>query len=207
MDAQQLVSLSVVVDPPGDPVANMAADQSLLQMLRSGSASAILRIYQWNRPAVSIGRRQLAEDLPPSFLQAQPLLVRRPTGGGAVMHRLDELTYALAVSREASPRKIPLRDIVGALHRCLRQELIRRRDVSAEDLSIVERDFSGPATLCFSAPVRGDLMFQGRKVAGAALRVWREAILIQGSIQGLPVRQDQMREALRSAIQRTLNAS
>lgn len=199
--------LAVRLDPPRDPVANMNADCALVQAVRAGSASIVLRIYQWNKPAISIGRRQIMDDLPPDVLRANPLWVRRPTGGGAVVHRLDELTYALALSRASVPQPISIREIVGALHRSLRQELVVRGAFSVEDFAVLAQDFPGPATFCFSAPVRGDLMFQGRKVAGAALRVWRDALLVQGSIQGLPVGQDQLREALRSAIQRTLNTA
>ena len=110
-------SLQVLLDPPGDPVANMKADCALVQTIREGSASAILRIYQWNQPALSIGRRQSVEDLPPVFREAQSVLVRRPTGGGAVLHRLDELTYAVALSRAVLPQQLSIREILGALLR------------------------------------------------------------------------------------------
>ena len=192
-------SLQVRMDPPGDPIANMKADCALVQAVREDSALAILRIYRWNQPALSIGRRQSVEDLPSVFREAQSVLVRRPTGGGAVLHRLDELTYAFAISRGVLPAHISIREIVGVLHRSLRRELIARKDFSVGDLTVVEQDAPGPATFCFSAPVRGDLMFQGRKVAGAALRVWRDAILVQGSIQGLTVGQDQLSEAVRKS--------
>ncbi len=202
METEQLISLSIRIDPPGDPAANMKADCALVQAIREGSATALLRIYQWNQPALSVGRRQSVEDLPPVFREAQSVLVRRPTGGGAVLHRLDELTYALALSRSALPPQVSVREIVGTLHRSLRQELITREGFSVGDLAVLEQDAPGPATFCFSAPVRGDLMFQGRKVAGAALRVWRDALLVQGSIQGLTVGEDQLIQAVSVAVHR-----
>ena len=196
--------MKVVLDPPGDPESNMAADQRILGIVaQTEQPNGILRIYRWDRPAISLGRRQRSEDLPASLSTGGLPFVRRPTGGGAVLHRMDELTYALAASRKFLPAAGPLREIPVLLHRCLRDWAVGQGWVSAGDLSLVESDPSGPAPLCFEAPAWGDLLFRGRKVAGAALRVWKEEFLLQGSLQGFPVRRDHLRHGLIAAVRKS----
>ncbi len=172
-------------DPAGEPQANMELDQRIAQQVCMGLVPATLRIYQWLKPAVSLGRRQSPSELPEELL-ALPW-VRRPTGGGAVVHRMEELTYALALPRTAAQRHRPLSELPGRLHQHLRLLLVEQAGLSSGDLGIAEDDCAGPCTLCFSAPVHGDLLYRCAKVGGTALRVWRDGILVQGSIQGLPV--------------------
>ena len=176
----------------------MEKDFWLVQQVREGKASLLLRIYSWNKPAVSVGRRQSLNDLPSDLLKMP--LVRRPTGGGAVVHTVEESTYALAVSRGELPEGIHLKRLTEELYRLLRELLIERGAVSDEELSLAGEG-SGPYTLCFSAPVEGDLLYRGRKVGGAALRAWRETVLLQGSLQGLPVPKSLLEEVLVSAVE------
>jgi hypothetical protein len=90
----------------------------------------------------------------------------------------------------------------GLIHQYLREELIRQGLVSSEDLQIVSADSDGPALLCFSSPVCGDLLYRGRKVGGSALRVWRDGLLLQGTIQGLPVGDGHLKQSLISSVGR-----
>ncbi len=183
----------------------MAADEEIARGVRElGSSGAVLRLYGWRQPAISLGRRQKEEDLPPGLLRMGLPMVRRPTGGGAVLHRLDEQTYAVAVSREALA-SLPLRlnQVPGLLHRRLRDLLVREGHLPPEELRIVQTEADGPSSLCFSFPVSGDLVYRDRKVAGSALRAWREGLLIQGSIQGLPVNGAVLAEMLKCAVARS----
>jgi len=195
--------LDLVIDPPGDPAWNMAADEQLIGRVRRNAAPPTLRIYGWRLPAVSLGRRQPPEDLPPEMRRGISV-VRRPTGGGAVVHRLDELTYALAVSRSVLPLGFSLRQLACVIHRRFRDELVGQGWIASADLQLASEDSSGPLLFCFSSPVRGDLLYRGRKAAGSALRAWREAFLIQGSVQGLPPAREQLQEALREAVSSSL---
>ncbi len=156
-----------------------------------------LRIYGWKRPALSLGRRQKPDDLPPEVLRMGLPMVHRPTGGGAVIHRLDELTYAIAVPR---PGAVPLSQMPVLFHQFLRDELVRRGLVPAEELRVVCVRREEPFSLCFNAPTCGDLLHQGRKVAGSALRAWKEGVLIQGSIQDFPVPRSDLEEVLKEAV-------
>ena len=188
----------VITDPPGEPQSNMDRDESLAESVRRGGFPPTLRLYGWTRPAISLGRRQQPDDLPPAILKRSLPMVRRPTGGGAVLHDLDELTYAFCAGRAHLPQGLVYRQLPVLLHRSLVRLLVDRGWVAEGELQVAGRDPSGPAPLCFSAPACGDLLYHGRKVAGAALRVWKEGILLQGSIQGLPIRRDRLVEAFLS---------
>ena len=74
------------LDGPHPPAFNMAADEALL-LGAPDRRRPLLRLYAWDRPAVSIGYIQRLDAAPPGFA-----VVRRPTGGGVVYHDHD-VTY------------------------------------------------------------------------------------------------------------------
>src|SRR5947199_97360 len=78
-----------------DGPTQMAADDALLEGTATSGRPA-LRFYAWDPPTLSLGYFQPAADrLADPRLAALPF-VRRPTGGGAIVHH-HELTYALAL--------------------------------------------------------------------------------------------------------------
>ena len=81
---------------PGEPGFNMALDEALAIAVRRAWSPPTLRIYRWQRPAISLGCHQSSEVLETvaAPLVGQTAVVRRPTGGGAVVHTRD-VSYAL----------------------------------------------------------------------------------------------------------------
>src|SRR4051812_29350845 len=78
-----------------DGPTQMAADEVLLEHAAATGRPA-LRFYTWDPPTLSLGYFQpFAGRLADPRLAALPV-VRRPTGGGAIVHH-HELTYALAL--------------------------------------------------------------------------------------------------------------
>ncbi len=80
--------------------ANMARDEALLQACTVVDAQPVLRFYAWSPATISLGYFQDYADyegLPPPAGDLP--VVRRTTGGGAILHHL-ELTYALVVPAE-----------------------------------------------------------------------------------------------------------
>jgi hypothetical protein len=77
------------------PEATMAGDVALLEAFQGGEIPPTLRVYQWASPALTYGVNQ---QLPPRLVDACNALgipmLRRPTGGKAVLHGHD-LTVAL----------------------------------------------------------------------------------------------------------------
>src|SRR2546422_813778 len=82
-------------EPPADGAANMARDDALLASALRG-APPTLRLYAWLRPTLSLGAHQSGEDANLHACRRLGVdLVRRPTGGGAVLHDA-EVTYAVS---------------------------------------------------------------------------------------------------------------
>ncbi|MBU1074362.1 octanoyltransferase, partial [bacterium] len=86
--------LRVIRDGARSGAENMAADARLLEAHRPGD-DPVLRLYRWSPPAVSYGYHQRAADFDAEAVARRGYgLVRRPTGGRAILHA-DELTYAV----------------------------------------------------------------------------------------------------------------
>ncbi len=89
--------LLLLIDPPSAGQLNMARDEALLQAVGDGSHPPTLRLYAWDPPTISLGYFQSLDDLRKQPAPIRDLaLVRRTTGGGAILHDL-ELTYSLTV--------------------------------------------------------------------------------------------------------------
>lgn len=96
--SQQVWRLIPLLDAAGD--VQMAIDRWLLEQHQSGQHPPTLRFYTWSPPAISLGyhQRQYPEFWTNLLWRGQKLdLVRRPTGGRAVLHQGD-LTYAVITS-------------------------------------------------------------------------------------------------------------
>jgi len=145
----------------------MAIDEALLdEVVRSGSA--VLRLYRWDPPALSIGRNQ------PNTFETVPV-VRRPTGGQAVWHE-HEVTYAVA-----APIALygSLRNAYCEIHTIIATAL-HSLGVPAVLAPAVRP--SGRPAVCFATPAGGEILVNGRKLVGSAQVRRRNALLQHGSI-------------------------
>ena len=166
---------TLLLDPVGRTGdENMAADVALLEdVLRSGNA--LLRLYCWDPPTLSIGRNQ--QDV----FKSMPV-VRRPTGGQAVWHE-HEVTYAVA-----APINIfgTLREAYCEIHTRLAKAL-RSMGVDAvlagrQAVRPSGGPTSGRPAACFASPVGGEILVNGRKLVGSAQVRRGDALLQHGSI-------------------------
>ncbi|HYA85487.1 MAG TPA: lipoate--protein ligase family protein [Nitrospirota bacterium] len=166
---------------------NMAVDEELLARAQQGDRVPVLRFYGWNPPAVSLGRFQKIEDAVNSEACRQRGfdIVRRITGGRAVLHR-DELTYSV-ISRTDNPLFPPT---VHGTYKVIAEGLLRglkNLGISAEIVSrssrhahLVETHAKDPA--CFSSPSWYEIVVNGKKIIGSAQRRLSSAFLQHGSI-------------------------
>ncbi len=173
----------VLVDPPSSGPKNMAVDHALAACLSPGEA--VLRIYQWSRPTVSLGRNEPARDRydPAAGRSAGIEFVRRPTGGRAVLHDR-ELTYAAVLP---CPTPGGLRATYSLINRGL-VEALRSLGVPAamawgRGSSAVRGFAAGPDSgPCFDELAPGEVTVAGRKLVGSAQARLEGALLQHGSL-------------------------
>jgi len=87
-----------LIEAPGQ--VQMSIDLYLVKQYEAGEQPPILRFYTWSPVAISLGyhQRQYPDYWKSLLYQGQPIdLVRRPTGGRAVLHQGD-LCYSLITS-------------------------------------------------------------------------------------------------------------
>jgi len=171
------------------PAFNMALDEALLE-LAPATATPVLRCYGWTEPAATFGYFQRYAEIERLTL-LRPVL-RRPTGGGLVPHDAD-WTYSLAFPAGHDWYRLKAAASYRRVHDWLRLAFARL-GVEAE-LAPCCRPGAGQ---CFLGHEQHDLLWQGKKIAGAAQRRTRAGLLIQGSVQPPPLGLD--REAWQAAL-------
>ena len=163
--------------PPHGAALNMALDEVLLGGL---GGRPLLRVYRWERPAVSFGYFEPYEAVARLFPGRE--LVRRWTGGGTVEHGAD-WTYSLLVPRSHPVTNLRAGKSYRLVHHALREAFVRLgwgAPVLAEGSSASSQ---AAVRACFVQPVEHDLLQDGRKLGGAAQRRTRAGLLHQGSVQ------------------------
>jgi lipoate-protein ligase A len=164
---------------------NMAFDEVLLQST-AVFERPLLRFYAWDRPAASFGYSQKFVEVS-DWTKLRPL-IRRPTGGGLVPHDSD-WTYSLVFPPGHWWYSLNARDSYRRTHEWIR-DAFALLDVATE-LSPVRRE-EAPGQ-CFVGAEQCDLLWHGKKIAGAAQRRNRQGLLIQGSVQPPPIRLERTR--------------
>ena len=150
--------------------------------LRKNKTLPTLRFYSWTRPAFSFGYFQkIAEEVNvPQCREHGIELVRRPTGGGTVIHGWD-VTYSIAVSLSNSLIPKDTLESYYVISQCIITGL-RQLDIVAEHYSDRLRNNASAQNLCLTNPTKYDILIAGKKVAGAAQRRKQGVMLHQGYI-------------------------
>ena len=173
----------LIIEGPSDGANNMAVDEAMLTAAGRGSAPPTLRFYRWSQPTISLGHFQIfaeVQQLDPRFRNLA--VVRRITGGGAILHDA-ELTYSLILpSHHRLVDKRSPNTLYVAVHQAL-ITVLASLGLSAQ-LRQGERPSSqqrGPF-FCFERLNPSDVMVAGSKIAGSAQRRTLNALLQHGSL-------------------------
>ena len=184
-DSAPAVRWRLIDTPPAPGAWNMAVDEALAATVAGGGAP-VLRFYRWEPACLSLGRNQPARgryDLD-ALAAAGVDVVRRPTGGRAVLHRR-ELTYSVAAP--AALLGAP-RHAYAAINRALVAGLRRLGAAASLQPSTGARAPLPSLAPCFAEPVEGEVVAAGRKLVGSAQCVLGSVLLQHGS---LPLHDDQ----------------
>jgi lipoyl(octanoyl) transferase len=159
----------VVADGPH----NMAADEVVLESAAAGTGS--LRFYSWSEATLSLGYFQPHRLRGSDERLARLPFVRRPTGGGALVHH-HELTYALSLPAGLVRQRH--QSWLGRMHTIIAQALSSLGVAAAT----VSEEKKASDLLCFQHFTPGDLVVGAAKVVGSAQRKQRGALLQHGAI-------------------------
>ncbi len=162
-----------------DAAFNMALDEALLEALPRLRAPA-LRFYGWTEPAATFGYFQKFSDVA-TATQLRPL-IRRPTGGGIVPHAAD-WTYSAVFPHGHEWHLLKAEESYRRIHDWLRRAF-QHLGVETELAPCCKKTLPGQ---CFAGYEKFDLLWQGKKIAGAAQRRNKLGLLIQGSVQPPPL--------------------
>ena len=170
----------IIETQPLNAYEQMAADEVLCDALLSPYT---LRFYNWSGPGVTFGYSQRIAAVRSGLgaERAANPLVRRPTGGGIVFHESD-LTFSF-VFRQPGAYFEPAKTY-ARLHRAI-TGAYAVAGVSFELLNEKNPDYrtNDPVMACFTRPVDLDILYNGKKVLGGALRKFGDNMLYQASFQ------------------------
>ncbi|MBI5473248.1 MAG: lipoate--protein ligase family protein [Ignavibacteriae bacterium] len=190
---------------------NMEFDESLARRLLTGQGEPTVRFFTWKPWAISLGFNQDENAIDTARCALDGIgVVRRPTGGRAVLHA-EELTYSVAMHSKGKSVLEIYNQISKALVLGLR--LFGVNATLSRSQPDLREHYKNPSSIpCFTASARYEIEWRGRKLVGSAQRRFRrhesgeEVVLQHGSIligpahRGLPnylvLRDDIIRDKL-----------
>lgn len=171
----------LIIHGPAPGAWNMAVDEAMAQAAALGQALPTLRFYAWAPPCISLGRNQPLSEVDLDRCRAAGVeVVRRPTGGRAILHT-DELTYSVA----APPTEpVVAGAVLEAYHR-ISEGLVaglRLLGIPAEEAPGTQRAGPDVSAACFEVPSAYEITARGRKLMGSAQNRRAQWVLQHGSL-------------------------
>jgi len=159
----------IISSSPDHGAMNMAIDEAILSAIGVGLAPPTLRLYSWKTPCLSLGFAQSASDINLKRLtELNWQLVRRPTGGKAILH-CDEVTYSV-IAPSDEPR---VRGGVLSSYLCLSKGLLTSLSILGASAYAKENYTNSKAAkpngpICFEVPSNYEITINGKKIIGSA---------------------------------------
>ena len=180
-----MIPFRLLVTEPLDGAQNMALDEALLLSRLRFASNATLRFFAWAPPTISLGYGQRLDgriDLDAAARMGLGL-VRRPTGGSAILHEGPEreVTYSVV----AAAGDFPGADDLLGTYRWIGAALcvgLRAVGAPVEMVAVQPSDPAAMPAFCFARTGSYELEVEGRKLVGSAQRRQGSAFLQHGSV-------------------------
>lgn len=166
--------------PPADGPTQMAVDEAIWRGVGEGRVPPTMRLYAWEPPCLSLGRHQSADEVNRDALAAAGYgLVRRPTGGRAILH-IDEVTYSVALPLT---HLLARGDVTESCRR-ISAGLLAALEILGVPQADTHRQKPPPPAgpVCFEQPGAFEVIVGGRKLIGSAQARGKGALLQHGAI-------------------------
>jgi lipoyl(octanoyl) transferase len=179
----QTATWRLLKTPPSAGAWNMAVDEAILEAAGSGNARPTLRLYAWEPACLSLGYAQPAGDIDRLRLaQVGWDIVRRPTGGKAILHT-DELTYSV-IGPPAEPRLSG--SVIESYRRLSEALLVALQELglpaAAQPEKQLMQDRASEGPVCFEVPSNYEIVVNGKKLVGSAQARRKAGVLQHGSL-------------------------
>jgi lipoate-protein ligase A len=171
----------LIVDGEADGATNMAVDEAILNSVVDVISRPTLRFYAWSPPCLSLGRSQGLAEVDLAACRAAGVdVVRRPTGGRAILHT-DELTYSVSLLHTDVRAK---GGIVEGYRRLSEGLLAGLHSLGVDATQAAGQRMPGGETtaVCFETPSDYEITVAGRKLVGSAQWRARGGVLQHGTL-------------------------
>ncbi len=181
MSSSKIPGWRLIVSQTKNGPWNMALDEAILVFAASKQVPPTLRLYEWDPPCISLGYAQQSKDVDLQALEAENWdIVRRPTGGRAILHK-NELTYSICTSTDEPFMKGNILEsyrrisdtLIGALSKL---------NLHADANKIYTNTPRTPQAVCFEVPSNYEVTFNGKKLIGSAQSRKMGGILQHGAL-------------------------
>ncbi|MFV1858162.1 MAG: biotin/lipoate A/B protein ligase family protein [Anaerolineales bacterium] len=171
----------LILSEPASGAANMALDEAILEAVLKLRVPPTLRFYAWDPPCLSLGYAQAVNDADRAAIEREGWeLVRRPTGGKAILHT-DEITYSIS-----APADHPLfaNGVLPSYERISVALMAGLEEMGIEpELHIADPPApSNDDPVCFQNPGAFEITAEGKKLVGSAQLRRAGAVLQHGSL-------------------------
>jgi lipoate-protein ligase A len=161
----------------------MAVDEAILEYAGRGEVEPTLRLYSWDPPCLSLGYAQPIADIDSNQLSLNGWqVVRRPTGGRAILHT-DELTYSV-IGPHSEPRLAG--SVLDSYQRLSFALLAALEKLGISAQAFLKDKLTAPNgnsnLVCFEVPSDYEISFHGKKLIGSAQARRKEGVLQHGSL-------------------------
>lgn len=190
----------ILQTPPFDVFSQMAIDE-IVACDKTLENKNFLRFFNWQeQKAITFGYAQRSKSLKEQ-LEAGYKITRRPSGGGIVYHDGD-LTFSVIFTSQDK-----VEEIYKNLHTAIACELKKyiSNVQNYDQKNIFKPVENGQSKSCFANPVLDDLMLDGKKILGGAIRRFGNRILYQGTLQITGARdKEEYKSAIKTALEKYL---
>ena len=166
---------------PAEGAWNMAVDEAILESVYSGESAPTLRLYAWEPACLSLGHAQPYNEVDQKYLDSNGWdLVRRPTGGRAILH-VDELTYSVMAPLNEPRVQGGVLESYLSLSKALLEALkLLGLDPQANEKQVEKSQKQNP--VCFEVPSNYEITVNGKKLIGSAQARRKEGLLQHGAL-------------------------
>ena len=171
----------LIISEPATGTWNMALDEALLESCCAHTSISTLRFYSWEPTCLSLGYAQPSADVDREALMRKGWdLVRRPTGGKAILHT-DELTYSITASIDEplvqgsvleSYCRLSVALLAGLSNLGIHALATRKKEGQVRESKPV----------CFETPSDYEITVDGKKIIGSAQARRAKGVLQHGAI-------------------------